>query len=79
MSREAVPKLNQRIRFGADRDLGISAVRMTPQWRAAMRKYRSFADNLPNDKIAGEAASLTTTSSSRFLSVTRKLTPGWIR
>jgi hypothetical protein len=46
---------------------------------ARMRKYQSFADNLPNGKIAGGAASLTTTSYSTFLSVTRKLTPGCIR
>lgn len=45
----------------------------------AWRTYRSFADNLPNGKIAGGAASLTTTSCSTFLSVTRKLAPGRIR
>jgi len=38
MSREAVPNLNQRIGVGADRDKGISAVRMTPQWTTGMLK-----------------------------------------
>ena len=44
-----------------------------------LRQYRSFAYNLPNGKIAGGAAYLTTTSCSTFLSVTGKLTPGCIR
>jgi hypothetical protein len=37
MSREAVPNSNHSIRVGTDRD-GISAVRLTLQWTAGMRK-----------------------------------------
>ena len=38
MSREAVPNSNHCIRVGTDRDHGISAVRLTLQWTAGMRK-----------------------------------------
>ena len=51
--------------------------------RIASRKERislagMTSSNLPNGKIAGGAAYLTTTSCSTFLSVTGKLTPGYI-
>jgi hypothetical protein len=38
LSREAVPDLNQCNRVGIDRDHGVSAVRLTLQWTAGMRK-----------------------------------------
>ena len=48
MSREAVPSSNRCIRVGTACDHGISAVRLTLQWTAGMRKYRPFADGSAN-------------------------------
>ena len=55
MSREAVPILNHCIRVGTDRGNGngVSAVQMTLQWTAGMRKKRPFADADFREQRAG--------------------------
>jgi len=48
MSREAAPNSNHCIRVGTDRDYGNSAVRLTLQWTAGMRKKPTLPDGSAN-------------------------------
>jgi hypothetical protein len=68
MSRGPVPNSNQCIRVGIDRDHGISAVRLTLQWTAGMRKQRTFADRIVGPTIDQSGPSLGRLSwTNRFL------------